>query len=107
MDLTEPILSRFDILCTVRDQVDPVEVGCFFIQICSILDNCFYVQCVIMNPVVISRICCLLHSLSHSTFSCHQDERLAKFVVNSHIRHHPTAVENDDTSVVSVYHSKN
>lgn len=26
MDLTEPILSRFDILCVVRDTVDPVEV---------------------------------------------------------------------------------
>ena len=45
MDLTEPILSRFDILCVVRDQVDPVE-----------------------------------------------DERLARFVVESHIRHHPNPV---------------
>ena len=26
VDLTEPILSRFDILCVVRDMVDPVEV---------------------------------------------------------------------------------
>ena len=26
VDLTEPILSRFDILCVVRDTVDPVEV---------------------------------------------------------------------------------
>lgn len=42
MDLTEPILSRFDILCVVRDTVDSV-----------------------------------------------QDEYLARFVVNSHIRHHP------------------
>lgn len=25
MELTEPILSRFDVLCVVRDQVDPVE----------------------------------------------------------------------------------
>ena len=25
VDLTEPILSRFDILCVVRDVVDPVE----------------------------------------------------------------------------------
>uniref|UniRef100_A0AC35FGW3 DNA replication licensing factor MCM2 n=1 Tax=Panagrolaimus sp. PS1159 TaxID=55785 RepID=A0AC35FGW3_9BILA len=25
VDLTEPILSRFDILCVIRDQVDPVE----------------------------------------------------------------------------------
>merc|ERR1712168_1417098 len=43
VDLTEPILSRFDVLCVVRDTVDPV-----------------------------------------------QDERLANFVVSSHIRHHPS-----------------
>lgn len=43
VDLTEPILSRFDILCVVRDVVDPV-----------------------------------------------QDELLAKFVTESHIRNHPT-----------------
>ncbi|KAI9787016.1 MAG: MCM DNA helicase complex subunit [Peltula sp. TS41687] len=42
VELTEPILSRFDILCVVRDTVDPEE-----------------------------------------------DERLAKFVVNSHGRSHP------------------
>jgi DNA replication licensing factor MCM2 len=44
VDLTEPILSRFDIICVVRDVVDPVE-----------------------------------------------DENLARFVVGSHIRHHPSA----------------
>ncbi|RMX61533.1 hypothetical protein pdam_00013734 [Pocillopora damicornis] len=52
VDLTEPILSRFDILCVVKDTVDPV-----------------------------------------------QDEMLARFVVNSHVKHHPNAVnseENDD-----------
>lgn len=48
VELTEPILSRFDILCVVRDTVDPVE-----------------------------------------------DERLAKFVVNSHGRAHPAAHSND------------
>lgn len=26
VDLTEPILSRFDILCVVKDAVDPVQV---------------------------------------------------------------------------------
>ena len=26
VDLTEPILSRFDVLCVVRDTVDPVQV---------------------------------------------------------------------------------
>ncbi|EHA97933.1 DNA replication licensing factor MCM2 [Heterocephalus glaber] len=43
VDLTEPIISRFDILCVVRDTVDPV-----------------------------------------------QDEMLARFVVGSHVRHHPS-----------------
>ena len=50
MDLTEPILSRFDILCVVRDTVDPV-----------------------------------------------QDEMLARFVVNSHVKHHPN-FETDENS---------
>ncbi|KAI0232086.1 DNA replication licensing factor mcm2 [Lamellibrachia satsuma] len=48
VDLTEPILSRFDVLCVVRDTVDPVE-----------------------------------------------DERLARFVVGSHARHHPNAVSEE------------
>lgn len=48
VDLTEPILSRFDILCVVRDVVDPV-----------------------------------------------QDELLARFVVGSHVRHHPNGIEED------------
>eukprot|EP00042_Codosiga_hollandica_P055422 m.775740 g.775740 ORF g.775740 m.775740 type:complete len:908 (+) comp59111_c2_seq2:88-2811(+) len=42
VDLTEPILSRFDVLCVIRDVVDPDE-----------------------------------------------DERLASFVAESHMRHHP------------------
>uniref|UniRef100_A0A3Q2XWR1 DNA replication licensing factor MCM2 n=1 Tax=Hippocampus comes TaxID=109280 RepID=A0A3Q2XWR1_HIPCM len=42
VDLTEPIVSRFDVLCVVRDTVDPV-----------------------------------------------QDEMLARFVVGSHVKHHP------------------
>ncbi|XP_034021825.1 DNA replication licensing factor MCM2 [Thalassophryne amazonica] len=46
VDLTEPILSRFDVLCVVRDTVDPV-----------------------------------------------QDEMLARFVVGSHIKHHPSNKE--------------
>ncbi|EDO35060.1 predicted protein [Nematostella vectensis] len=49
VDLTEPILSRFDILCVVRDTVDAI-----------------------------------------------QDELLARFVVNSHVRHHPNTPENED-----------
>lgn len=43
VNLSDPILSRFDILCVVRDEVDPI-----------------------------------------------QDQHLAKFVVSSHIRHHPS-----------------
>ena len=49
VDLTEPILSRFDVLCVVRDMVDPLE-----------------------------------------------DERLAKFVVSSHVRHHPNLANDND-----------
>lgn len=56
VNLSEPIMSRFDILCVVRDEADPM-----------------------------------------------QDERLAKFVVSSHIRHHPTKVNEtalNETAVV-------
>ncbi|CAM5154293.1 unnamed protein product [Natator depressus] len=55
VDLTEPIISRFDILCVVRDTVDPV-----------------------------------------------QDEMLARFVVGSHIKHHPGSkdVENGDAQEI-------
>ncbi|XP_071540003.1 DNA replication licensing factor mcm2 [Panulirus ornatus] len=52
VDLSEPILSRFDILCVVRDTVDPV-----------------------------------------------QDEHLARFVVGSHIRHHPGATAADTQAI--------
>lgn len=52
--LSDPILSRFDILCVVRDEVDPI-----------------------------------------------QDQHLAKFVVGSHIRHHPSKKDDlDDTSAL-------
>ncbi|XP_048210755.1 DNA replication licensing factor MCM2 [Perognathus longimembris pacificus] len=49
VDLTEPIISRFDILCVVRDTVDPL-----------------------------------------------QDEMLARFVVSSHVRHHPSNKKDGD-----------
>lgn len=49
VDLTEPILSRFDVLCVVRDTVDAI-----------------------------------------------QDERLAQFVITSHVRHHPNSEANED-----------
>ena len=52
VDLTEPIISRFDIICVVRDQVDPFA-----------------------------------------------DEQLAKFVVRSHIKHHPNVTEEELTRV--------
>lgn len=60
VDLSEPILNRFDILCIVRDNIDPI-----------------------------------------------QDENLAKFVVNSHIRHHPLSQNkelsenNNNTDLIS------
>jgi DNA replication licensing factor MCM2 len=31
VDLSEPILSRFDVLCVVRDMVDPVEVSAWLL----------------------------------------------------------------------------
>lgn len=52
VDLTEPILSRFDILNVVRDTVDPVK-----------------------------------------------DERLAQFVVGSHMKHHPRTMEENGNKV--------
>ena len=55
MDLTEPILSRFDILCVVRDTVDPV-----------------------------------------------QDEMLARFVVNSHVKHHPNFEADENRKITDV-----
>ncbi|KAJ1508800.1 MCM DNA helicase complex subunit [Coelomomyces lativittatus] len=54
VDLTEPILSRFDVLCVVKDRVDPEA-----------------------------------------------DERLAEFVVRSHMRSHPNANSNTTTSTTS------
>jgi DNA replication licensing factor MCM2 len=52
VELTEPILSRFDILCVVRDTVDPGE-----------------------------------------------DERLARFVVDSHGRSHPSSRDTDENQI--------
>ncbi|MCJ1243345.1 MCM DNA helicase complex subunit [Trapelia coarctata] len=60
VELTEPILSRFDILCVIRDTVDPSE-----------------------------------------------DERLAKFVVNSHGRAHPSANSTDaNQNAMEVEHNE-
>ncbi|VUZ53387.1 unnamed protein product [Hymenolepis diminuta] len=53
VDLSEPILSRFDVLCVVRDTVDSV-----------------------------------------------QDEMLAKFVVGSHMRHHPNLSSDESKELV-------
>lgn len=50
VNLSDPILSRFDILCIVKDEKDSND-----------------------------------------------DERLAKFVVNSHIKHHPNFSDNSET----------
>lgn len=49
VNLSEPILSRFDILCVIKDEYDPM-----------------------------------------------QDQRLAEFVVKSHIRHHPSNEKESD-----------
>ena len=35
VDLTEPILSRFDILCVVRDVVDTIEVRELAVSKCT------------------------------------------------------------------------
>ncbi|KAI0438584.1 MCM-domain-containing protein [Xylaria telfairii] len=53
VELTEPILSRFDILCVVRDTVDPSE-----------------------------------------------DERLARFIVGSHSRSHPSTQAGEETQAM-------
>ena len=58
VELTEPILSRFDVLCVVRDTIDP-EV----------------------------------------------DERLAKFVVASHGRSHPSFESNGNTDEGLIHHT--
>lgn len=54
VELTEPILSRFDVLCVVKDTVDPIK-----------------------------------------------DEMLARFVVGSHLRSHPTFDEDKDEARVA------
>jgi DNA replication licensing factor MCM2 len=51
VNLSEPILSRFDVLCVVKDEVDPMR-----------------------------------------------DVQLARFVVNSHISHHPASAESGEIS---------
>ncbi|KAL1488417.1 hypothetical protein ABEB36_014890 [Hypothenemus hampei] len=53
VNLSDPILSRFDILCVVRDEIDPI-----------------------------------------------QDQHLAKFVVGSHIRHHPCKKDAEDAAQI-------
>ncbi|KAF7268896.1 DNA replication licensing factor Mcm2 [Rhynchophorus ferrugineus] len=54
VNLSDPILSRFDILCVVRDEIDPI-----------------------------------------------QDQHLARFVVNSHISHHPANKNVEQTEIES------
>lgn len=58
VDLTEPILSRFDVLCVVRDTVDPVA-----------------------------------------------DDHLARFVVASHMKHHPGAASAETINMPDSGHS--
>lgn len=68
VDLTEPIVSRFDVLCVVRDTVDPVQVLVVSAQLCPAEEPS-------LNPVLF------------------QDEMLARFVVGSHMKHHPSTKE--------------
>ena len=57
VDLTEPILSRFDILCVVRDLVDPVEVSPASLYsatcTCTVLYVCIYYTCNLMMSYVL------------------------------------------------------
>jgi hypothetical protein len=48
VDLSEPILSRFDILCVVRDLVDPIQVTTIykiFLVKCFSLTACGFHSC--------------------------------------------------------------
>ncbi|NWU68095.1 MCM2 factor, partial [Pterocles burchelli] len=74
VDLTEPIISRFDILCVVRDTVDPVQL-CYPARGSSV-----------SSPSALS-----------------PPEMLARFVVGSHVKHHPAppeAVNGDANEVI-------
>lgn len=71
VDLTEPIVSRFDVLCVVRDTVDQVQVP-----------DGPWLLAVLGNLLFLTWEFCLL-----------QDEMLARFVVGSHIKHHPNNKE--------------
>ena len=54
VDLTEPIVSRFDVLCVVRDTVDPVQVrdvGQILGSVHSFQQNFIVKLVVYMNPI--------------------------------------------------------
>uniref|UniRef100_A0A915IPV2 DNA replication licensing factor MCM2 n=1 Tax=Romanomermis culicivorax TaxID=13658 RepID=A0A915IPV2_ROMCU len=63
VDLSEPILSRFDVLCVVRDNVDAIE-----------------------------------------RFFQPKDERMARFVCKSHMKHHPDQATSDGTESENTDH---
>lgn len=71
VNLSDPILSRFDILCVVRDEVDPIQ------------------------------------DQHLARYNLHQTvlnlkSNLCRFVVNSHIRHHPAAKKDvEETEIES------
>uniref|UniRef100_A0AAA9RUK3 DNA replication licensing factor MCM2 n=1 Tax=Bos taurus TaxID=9913 RepID=A0AAA9RUK3_BOVIN len=81
VDLTEPIISRFDVLCVVRDTVDPVQPPS------SPVGSQLSVRKWVGLPLL-----GLPSSLAGSPPSC-EDEMLARFVVGSHVRHHPSNKE--------------
>lgn len=71
VNLSDPILSRFDILCVVRDEVDPIQ------------------------DQHLAR-----YNLNHTVLNLKSN--LCRFVVNSHIRHHPAAKKDvEETEIES------
>jgi len=71
VNLSDPILSRFDILCVVRDEVDPIQ------------DQ--HLARYNLNQTVLNL-----------------KSNLCRFVVNSHIRHHPAAKKDvEETEIES------
>lgn len=73
-------MSRFDVLCVVRDTVDQVQVLARRAEGHQLLTVVKKDQ--FASLLLLIRHCCLC-----------QDEMLARFVVGSHIKHHPSNKE--------------
>lgn len=74
-------MSRFDILCVVRDTVDPVQVRQKQLPVP-----------VFLLPVGPGMLIVIFLPPPHILLSL-KDEMLARFVVGSHIKHHPSNKE--------------